>query len=118
LTRNFKLVWTSQAAETYKRLSAAAKAALAARKKSKKLKASRAEGLFRQVSKCVRQLQVNPRHPSLQTHEFSSIPNPYQKDQKVFEAYAQQNTPTAYRVFWCYGPQKGEITIIAISQHP
>jgi len=24
----------------------------------------------------------------------------------------------AYRVFWCYGPAKGDITIIAITRHP
>lgn len=36
----------------------------------------------------------------------------------VFEAYAEQSTPAAYRVFWCYGPEKGQITIIAIARHP
>jgi len=114
----FKIVWTRTANETYKRLSAEAKTALAVRKKSKNKKSSRAEGLFNQVSKCVRQLSINPRHRGLQSHEFESMANPYQKDQKVFEAYVQQHTPGAYRVFWCYGPGKGELTIIAITPHP
>lgn len=114
----FNLIWTPVAEETYQRLSASAKGALAARKKSRKKKSSGAEGLFKQVSKCIRQLQLNPRHPGLQTHEFESMPNPYQRDQKVFVAYAQQNTPAAYRVFWCYGPQKGQITVLAITPHP
>ncbi len=114
----FKLVWTPAAWETYARLSSDAKAALAARKESKKNKSSKAEGLFKQVNKCVRQLATNPRHPGLQTHEFESMPNPFQKDQKGFVAYAQQHIPGAYRVFWCYGPRKGEITIIAITPHP
>jgi hypothetical protein len=114
---DFKLVWTPAAHETYEKLSAAAQAALAAQKKSKK-KSSRAEGLFKQVTKCVRLLRSNPRHPGLQTHEFESMPHPYRKDQKVFEAYAQQHTSGAYRVFGCYGPEKGELTIIAITPHP
>jgi 3'-phosphoadenosine 5'-phosphosulfate sulfotransferase len=44
---------------------------------------------------------------------------------KVFEAYVQQNTPGAYRVFWYYGPDEVDksgkrpvITIIAITPHP
>jgi hypothetical protein len=38
----------------------------------------------------------------------------------VFEAYAQNRTPGAYRIFWCYGPDKdkGDITITAITPHP
>jgi hypothetical protein len=27
-------------------------------------------------------------------------------------------TPNADRVFWCYGPDKGDITMIAITPHP
>jgi len=37
---------------------------------------------------------------------------------KAFESYAEQNTPAAYRVFWHYGPEKGQVTIIAITSHP
>jgi hypothetical protein len=44
--------------------------------------------------------------------------NPYDKSQKVFEAYAQHKTPGAFRVFWCYGPAQGQITILAITPHP
>ena len=58
----------------------------------------------------------NPRHPGLQTHEFASLKGP--NGEKVFEAYAQQNTPAAYRVFWHYGPGRNEITIIAFTAHP
>jgi hypothetical protein len=28
------------------------------------------------------------------------------------------NTPAAFRVFWYYGPEKGQITILAITGHP
>jgi len=69
------------------------------------------------VEKCVRLLLENPKHPGLRTHEFFSIEHPYEKGAKVFEAYVQNRTPGAYRLFWCYGPDKGEITIIAITAH-
>lgn len=58
------------------------------------------------------------RHPSLQTHVFHSLKHPYHQQEKMFEAYVQQHTPAAYRLFWCYGPQKGQITVIAITPHP
>ncbi len=38
--------------------------------------------------------------------------------EKVFESYAEQDTPAAYRIFWRYGPDKGQITILAITRHP
>ena len=81
-------------------------------------KTSRAEGLFKQVEKCVRLLVENPRHPGLQTHEYTSLDHPYDSGKKVFEAYVQNRTPGAYRLFWCYGQAPDELTIIAITPHP
>jgi hypothetical protein len=68
------------------------------------------------VRKCLGLLETNLRHPSLNTHEFRSLQGP--AGQKVFEAYAQQHTPGAYRGFWYYGPEKGTMTIAAITPHP
>lgn len=114
----FTLVWVDESKKTYESLRDAARASLANRKKNKKSKASKQEGLFKQVHKSLEYLKANPKHPSLKTHEFDSIANPYDKSAKVFEAYAQNNTPGAYRIFWCYGPDKTNITIIAITPHP
>ncbi len=114
----FSLVWDRKAKDAYNTLKFKAEASLKNRETSKRKKATRDEGLFKQVRKCIQLLQINPKHPGLQTHEFESMPNPYRRDQKVFEAYAQQHTPGAYRVFWCYGPGQGELTIIAITPHP
>lgn len=75
-------------------------------------------GLVKQIKKTLGWLQTNPRHPALQTHVFHSIEHPYNPREKVFEAYVQQHTPAAYRLFWCYGPKKGQITVIAITPHP
>ncbi len=68
------------------------------------------------VVKTLKYLEANPRHPGLNTHEFTSLSK--QLGIKIHEAYAQNNTPGAYRVFWHYGPDKDVITIIAITPHP
>ncbi len=110
--------WTEEADAKYQQLQAAALTSLRNRQKKGKAKASKAEGLFKQVEKCVRLLLENPKHRGLETHQYRSIEHPYDKNGKVFEAYVQHRTPGAYRLFWCYGPGKGEMTIIAITRHP
>lgn len=60
-------------------------------------------------------MKVNLKHPSLNTHKYD-LEGP--KGEEVFGSYAQNNTPGAYRIFWYYGPEKKEITIIAITPHP
>jgi hypothetical protein len=71
---------------------------------------------FKAVRKALGLLERNPRHPGLNTHKFSSKQGPNGED--VFEAYAENNTPGAYRIFWVYGPGKDVITMIAITPHP
>jgi hypothetical protein len=68
------------------------------------------------VRKALGFLEKNPRHPDLKTHKYTSITG--RNDEEVFEAYAENNTPAAYRVFWHYGPEERTITIIAITPHP
>ncbi len=65
------------------------------------------------VRKAIGYLELNPRHPGLNTHKYSSIIG--EKGEEIFEAYAENNTPAAYRIFWHYGPGKNVITIIAIT---
>ena len=71
---------------------------------------------YKAVKKAILFLSQNPRHPGLQTHEFTSLKG--SKGEKVFEAYAEQATPAAYRIFWYYGPKEKQITIISITPHP
>lgn len=111
----FTVHWTPEAVEAYERLKANAVAAALLKGKRK---STRDEGLFKQVHKTLQLLASNPKHPGLRTHPYASIANPFDDREKVFEAYAQNQTPGAYRVFWCYGPGKKELTIIAITPHP
>jgi hypothetical protein len=96
----FEIFWTHQSQSDYNRL----KSDPSLQKRCKAVK------------KTIQLLASDPRHNSLQTHEFSSLKGPH--GEKIFEAYAEQNTPAAYRVFWYYGPSKDQITIIAITRHP
>ncbi|MFM8453570.1 MAG: hypothetical protein ACKOAD_01045 [Gammaproteobacteria bacterium] len=106
---NFEILYQPIASDTLTNL----------REKAKKSpKGSRQFGLYKKIHKTLQLLQTNPRHPGLHTHEYSSLENPFHTKEKVFEAYAQNNTPGAYRIFWCYGPQKKQITVIAITPHP
>jgi hypothetical protein len=71
---------------------------------------------YKKVLKTLGLMQVNLRHPGLNTHKFNSLQGP--NGEEVFEAYVENKTPGAYRVFWCYGPDQEEITILTITPHP
>jgi bisphosphoglycerate-dependent phosphoglycerate mutase len=68
------------------------------------------------VRKALGYLETNPRHPGLNTRKYSTLTGP--NGEEIFEAYAENKTPAAYRIFWFYGPDSKEITIIAITPHP
>ena len=76
------------------------------------------EAKTKQIKKALGNLSKNPRHPALQTHKFDGFSNPFDPKEDVFVAYAQQHTPSAARILWCYGPQQKKITILAIVAHP
>ena len=80
-------------------------------------------GLLKQVVKTLALLETNLKHPGLHTHKFSTMEGA--NGEEVFEAYVQNNTPGACRVFWHYGPDEiaGKkripvISILAITSHP
>ena len=81
------------------------------------------KGIHRQVLKTLGLLERNTRHPGLHTHEYQSLAGA--KGERVWEAYAQNETPGAYRVFFHYGPDEGAgrgrvavLTIVSITPHP
>lgn len=61
-------------------------------------------------------MQINLRHPGLKTHKYNELSGPNQED--VFEAYVENKTPSAFRIFWYYGPQNETITVLSIRPHP
>lgn len=68
------------------------------------------------VRKALGYLETNPRHPGLNTHKYTSLVG--RNGEEIFEAYAENKTAAAYRIFWHYGPGKNVITIIAVTPHP
>ena len=96
----FSIVFSATAADQLKRLEKD-------RGLAKRLKA---------VRKTIGRLELDPRHPALRSHRFLSLSGP--NGEEAFVSYAEQDTPAAYRVIWCYGPDKGRISIIAITRHP
>ena len=74
------------------------------------------EKLYKQLGKAMRLLSENPRHPGLRTHEIDALTARY--GIKVWESYLENNTPGAGRMFWVYGPDVGDITIIGLEPHP
>lgn len=71
---------------------------------------------YKVVAKTLGLMKIDLRHPSLNTHKFGGLSSPLGGE--VFESYAQNKTAGAYRVFWCYGPKRGYLYIIAIAPHP
>jgi mRNA-degrading endonuclease RelE of RelBE toxin-antitoxin system len=71
---------------------------------------------LKEVQKALDFLAHNPKHPGLHTHKYHNLEGAH--GEEVFEAYAENHTPGAYRIFWHYGPGKGIITVIDIIHHP
>jgi hypothetical protein len=71
---------------------------------------------FRKLVKALGYLEVNSRHNSLESHEIAPLTRRY--GVKVWQSYLENRTPGAGRIFWAYGPGRGEITILAIEPHP
>lgn len=72
--------------------------------------------LFTKLIKALKLLETNPRSNSLATHEIDSLTAKY--GSKVFQSYLENKVPAAGRIFWAYGPEKSQITILAIEPHP
>ena len=71
---------------------------------------------LQKVTKTLKTIANNLRQPGLKTHKFKSQPR--SKMKKMFEAYVENKTPGAWRVFWSYGPGARVITVHAITPHP
>jgi hypothetical protein len=78
--------------------------------------------LFKQIVKAMNYLSVDPRHNSLNSHEIDDLTRRYTKmigsNIKVWQSYLENNTPGAGRIYWVYGPDKGDITIVGLEPHP
>ena len=88
---------------------------LATRKQQGKLDKAE-ERFFKKLVKTLAYLAENPRHNSLSSHEIDDLTR--KCGFKIFQSYLENNTPSAGRIFWAYGPDKLDITVLAIEPHP
>ena len=68
------------------------------------------------VRKALALMETNIKHQGLHTHPNEGRQG--NNGEKVFEAYVENHTLGAYRIYRHYGPGRGVITILAITPHP
>lgn len=71
---------------------------------------------YKKLGNTFKKISDNPKYPGLCSHEIKALTKRY--GIKVFESYIENKKPKAGRVFWVYGPDKKDITIIGIEPHP
>ena len=88
---------------------------LSARKQAGQLDKAE-EKFFKKWGKALGYLSMNPNHNSLASHEIDELTRKY--GVKIFQSYLENKTPAAGRMFWTYGPDKGDITVLSVEPHP
>ena len=72
--------------------------------------------LFKKLTKVLGYLRQNPRHPSLCSHDIDALSKRY--GFKVWQSYLENNKPSAGRLYWTYGPDRKDISILGLEPHP
>lgn len=102
----YKLKFTKRAAETLEALGSSPDG----------------QARLKKVRRALHHLELNPRYPGLASHHYESFP--VDPDAKVvWESYVENRTPSAWRIFWRYGPDDPAselpvITVLPITPHP
>jgi hypothetical protein len=72
---------------------------------------------LKKIRKALRLLErTGPRHPGLHSHAYQSVPGP--EGVTLWESYVENKTPSAWRIWWIYGPGDGQLTVVTIGPHP
>ena len=74
------------------------------------------EKLYKKIGKAMAFLSNDPKHPGLHSHEIEALSKRY--GMKVWQSYLENKTSGAGRIYWVYGPEKNDITIIGLEPHP
>ena len=72
--------------------------------------------LYNKWGTAMRLLSQDPSYPSLHTHDIEPLTKRY--GIKVWQSYLENNTSHAMRMYWVYGPDRQDITIIGLEPHP
>ena len=74
------------------------------------------EELYMEWGSALKKLSADPMYPSLHTHEIEPLSRRY--GMKVWQSYLENKTSKARRMYWVYGPDQKDITIIGLEPHP
>lgn len=74
------------------------------------------EKLYKKLVNALTKLSLDPFYPGLHTHTFDRLSRRY--GLKVWQSYMENNVSKARRIYWLYGPNQNEITIIGVEPHP
>ena len=72
--------------------------------------------LYKKLGSTLKKLAMDPFYPSLKTHEIEPLTKRY--GVKVWQSYLENKKSGARRLFWVYGPNKSDITVIGLEPHP
>lgn len=86
------------------------------RKKAAGIISKKELALYNKWGKAMRLLSQDPSYPSLHTHDIEPLTKRY--GIKVWQSYLENNTSRAMRMYWVYGPDRQDITIIGLEPHP
>ena len=111
-----QIKWTEEAAAQYDKIRSAANEAQSKpqRQENEVLATRRAAETGSQDNPAIRD---NPKHPGLETHQYSDLENPYDKKQKVGRPTFKTKHP-APTSLWCYGPRRGWLTLFLLHRTP
>lgn len=74
------------------------------------------ERLYKKWGKALKFLANDPMYPGLRTHEIEPLSKRY--GMKVWQSYLENKKSSAMRMYWVYGPEQNDITIIGLEPHP
>lgn len=70
----------------------------------------------RKVDRPLAKLSMDPGYQGLATHRYEAMDRVY--GHNVWGSYVENRTPSAWRIWWAYGPERGQITVLMIGPHP
>lgn len=70
---------------------------------------------YKRVVKCLALLGQDPTHPGLSFHPYTNVKGPL--GEAIWESYVENNTPSAWRVWWYYGSER-QIVVVDVGPHP
>jgi hypothetical protein len=68
------------------------------------------------VKRALARIEQDPKYPGLNSHKYQSMKGIDGRD--LWESYVENQTPSAWRIFWEYGAEKDTIVVLTIGPHP